>query len=191
MSNQQTDDNFWIEWVLVNAASFCVCFALISLFITPILPGLAQWLILKKQINRLSRWWMLTNLVGVFVVAIVFFYLLNYNLSSFCTKYVDSSACWVISYTICSAIGGAITGAYQWLLLRRHILLPNLWIIWTITSALGWTISGALSSTISWNMSVIASNLVLALVSFGIIFGTVNGIITGIVLVWLLQRSRY
>lgn len=194
MSNQQTNDNFWTLWVLANTASFCLCFVMISLLITPVIPGVAQWLILKKQITRLSRWWILTNFVGIFVMGIVFYYLLFSNLSPFCIKYVDTSVCWIVSCTICSAIGGAITGTYQWLLLRRHILLPSLWIVWTITSTFTWAVSAALSSTISWNMLVIANNLVGALASFGVfgtVFGAVNGFLTGIVLVWLLQRSIY
>ncbi|MUG93293.1 hypothetical protein F7734_12985 [Scytonema sp. UIC 10036] len=183
MSNPQFNVQFWSQWVIVNATSFCA-----SCFLTPIVLGVAQWFVLRRQIARISAWWILTSFVGFFVTGLVSFYLFfGSSFSYFCIRYADTNVCWVVTYTIGGAMGGAITGTHQWLLLRRHISLPGLWIVWIITSTLGWALGGALSSAVHWKLLDTNSNFG-ALVIFGIIFGAVSGAITGGVLVWLLQR---
>ncbi|QFS45607.1 hypothetical protein [Nostoc sphaeroides] len=108
MKNQQTNSDFWMQWVLANATSFCVGLLYFPFifpfnFFTSLVPGLAQWLILRKQIIGLSRWWILINVIGIIIYGFIggklqihgrysdLCYYLNTHISNMCAVFSYSS----------------------------------------------------------------------------------------------------
>ncbi|OYE01794.1 hypothetical protein [Nostoc sp. 'Peltigera membranacea cyanobiont' 232] len=134
MKNQQTDSDFWMQWVLANATSLCVGLLYFPFifpfnFLASLVPGLAQWLILRKQISGLSRWWILTNIVGIIIYGLIGWKLqINGSFSDLC-YYLNthsSNMCAVFSYSISGFFGGFITGVQQLFFLRRYVSLSYL-----------------------------------------------------------------
>ncbi len=118
----------WIKWVLATTMGWIVGWA-ISEFAVGLAVGLAQWVILRKQIEH-SAWWILASGVGWAagrgLVAVI----------------IPSQ-----SSILISAILGAALGLAQWLVLR-HSVIQSWW--WIIVSALGWIVglTGFLGATL-------------------------------------------
>ena len=91
MSTGQIIRKFWQQWIVGNTVSFAGSFVL-TIFVTNVIlstgfknivssetkigticvifgmsnvaVGLSQWLLLRKQVSRMSRWWILTSILG-------------------------------------------------------------------------------------------------------------------------------
>jgi hypothetical protein len=101
--------------------------------------GFMQWLVLRRHVPK-AHWWILASIVGA-VAGGTFGLLLGppvpllFSLSSFLE--------W--------AVGGALVGALQWPILRRHTSRVHWWIL---ASALGWAMSFVLLGPITGGMMV-------------------------------------
>ncbi|MEH2085593.1 hypothetical protein [Nostoc sp.] len=195
MRNQQIDSDFWMHWVLANATSFFVglpCFPL--MFVTPfvLVPGLAQWLILRKQISGLSRWWILTNIVGIIIYGLMGRELqINSSFSDLC-YYLNthsSNMCAVLAYSISGFFGGFITGVQQWFFLRRYVSFSDLRTSWILANTIGWTLGGFIGS-ITLFKTLFTVYFVIGLLAYGFLFGMLNGAITGVFLIKIIKHNN-
>lgn len=185
------------------------------LFILPgVVIGLSQWLLLLKKIPTMSWLWILSNVPGLYlafistVVACFFNWAFIVNLLQVNHELIQTFLIASIGGAIGGAVGGIITGIIQHLLIRKDFSVNRLWII---TSTLGWSVSWSLGWTVALIIdfhSPIFNAIFKAVGSFsgilynsncafgvpfplfGIIFGFVNAIITGKVLVRLLRQSK-
>ena len=117
--------------------------------------GLMQWLYLREHVSR-AGWWVLASTAGLAVVVGGFGWT---TAEGFDTDVLD----WEL------ALGGAVTGILQWLVLRGQV------------SRAGWWV---LASTVGWGLSMVG-NLSEAPCLVG---GVVLGAVTGVALVWLLRQ---
>jgi len=219
MSNGQISRNFLPQWIITNTVSLPVSLALLVIFIfnysvngtKPVgyvglavagaVVGLAQWLVLRKEVSRIGIWWILTNIPGLYVGIVVSF-LLAWSTTSMLSDKVFGSAQILLGGFVGGTIGGAITGITQSFLLARRVLVTRLWIIWILSSTVAWAVAWSLGWAVALLVSlslvggVIAPSLFEYVISFvfgvifGIIFGFLNGAITGNVLVWVILKSR-
>lgn len=173
--------NFWLLWVLANVVGYGLGGAAISPIYVPgepaehILPtallgaclglagGFMQWLCLRRHLTR-SGWWVLAAASGWTLSAAL-------------------GAAGTALGGLLPAVGffGGFVGASsipQWLILRRQVAHAGWWVPATI---LGLVIGGGFFDVI--DIPVVGTTL------FGAGFGAVYGVITGAVLVWLLQGS--
>ena len=136
--------------------------------------GLMQWFVLRQQISR-AGWWALASAAGLAVVisaGIVVAALTNYSVG------LDNFSV-LLRWIVVMALGGAVIGMLQWLILRGQV------------SRAGWWM---LASTVGWGLSIAVAG-VFALVAVGLVFGllvggVVLGAVTGGALVWLLRQPR-
>jgi hypothetical protein len=133
--------------------------------------SLLQWLVLRRRVSR-AVWWVLASTAGFAVAggggcgaAVVAF---GY---SEVLKGLGSLA--VLGWTVVVALGGAVTGILQWLVLRRHVSRAGWWVLAsTVGCGLGMAVMGAFA----------VGGFVLA------VGGAVLGAVTGGALVWLLRQ---
>ena len=79
---------------------------------------------------------------------------------------------------------GFVSGILQWLILRRKVVRAGWWplanLLGSLVGAVAIPIAAAISDTGNWSLAVM---------TFGLVFGTGNGAITGASLLWLLRQS--
>jgi hypothetical protein len=199
MDNIKPDLDYWLNNTIY----------LISFFSPGVVIGLSQWLLLLKKIPTISWLWILSNVPGLYLgfistflaCAYTILFIINFlqGTHELTQRFLVGS----IGGAIGGAVGGIITGIIQHLLIRKNFSVNYLWIItstvsWSISWSLGWTVGSigspifnAIGSFFGITSSSEASYMFgLPLPVFGIIFGFVNAIITGKLLVRLLRQSR-
>jgi hypothetical protein len=185
----------WSQWVLANAAPFLVVYILIAslgtllghdaqgvlayLVLVAMLVTL-QWAVLRRQVSR-ALWWLLATLVGIPVGAAASIPVL---------AAMDTAGQEVAGVLVGITLFGGVLGAVQWLVLKRHVRSAAWWIP---------------ASAASWLLYVgvdIASRKAGLLLPGYELFGRLGqievamlgyaflsyGVITGLLLVWLLAR---
>jgi len=232
MPNGQVSKRILRQWIIVNTVSLPVSLAIFLVFnwrvyaiqprfleynvkstilntsfaVAGAVVGLVQWLLLKREVSRISGWWLLTNIPGLYVATIVSAVFLADTMSTLFYRSFNSSAQILVggavSGAVGGAVGGAITGITQSLLLARRVLVRNLWIIWILISTVGWAVGWAVGLSVGFYLGAAASNAVMKpdlseqvrsavfMVIFGTISSFLNGAITGRVLVWAILKSR-
>lgn len=167
------------RWMLVLAAVLCgaACGSTI---------GLAQWLVLRREIERIG-WWVAATVAGYASIG-----LLPLIASVFQPGWLDWAITLIIngkmhwlarvvpSWPAASWLPGAITltlfgavlGIVQWLVLRGHVYQAGWWIAINFG---GWALAAA---------SAASSNMLVVLTSFA-----VPVVVAGGGIVWLLRRS--
>ena len=129
--------------------------------------GVLQWLVLRRRISR-AGWWVLASAAGGYGIVQAMF------LGAF-EGYVGSlSFGALLSFTGVVAIGGAVTGTLQWLVLRGQVSRAGWWVL---ASAVGWGLSMTAATAYSWPGPM-----------WLIVTGAVLGAVTGGALVWLLRQ---
>ncbi|GAA6615046.1 hypothetical protein [Scytonema sp. NUACC26] len=231
MSYERILKKFSQQWVIANTAIWSVSFALtsfvhfalsigvkpaveynmrvtatyVSFAVGNVVIGLVQWLVLRRQVLRISIWWILTSIpglhTGVFVGFFSAFYIMNHLFNIGFAGYVQMFIGSIVAGAVGGLIGGAVTGVAQFIFLIRRITLTRLWIIWILTSAVAWAVGWSTGCAMSSFVGLAAGNAVspslaneVSVVVFGLMFGIIsgflNGVVTGKVLVWALRRSR-
>jgi len=125
--------------------------------------GLMQWLYLREHVSR-AGWWVLASTAGLAVVVGGFGFAEDSNWTGADGMFEFAE---VLDWDL--ALGGAVTGILQWLVLRGQV------------SRAGWWV---LASTVGWGLSMVG-NLSEAPCLVG---GVVLGAVTGVALVWLLRQ---
>ncbi|MBD1904102.1 MULTISPECIES: hypothetical protein [Cyanophyceae] len=233
MLNGQVSKKILRQWIIVNTVSLPVSLAIFLVFnwrvyaiqprfleynvkstilntsfaVVGAVVGLVQWLLLKREVSRISGWWLLTNIPGLYVATIVSAVFLAGTMSTLFHRGFSGSAQILVggavSGAVGGAVGGAITGITQSLLLARRVLVRNLWIIWILSSTVAWAVSWAVGLSVGFYLGAAASDTVMrpdlseqvSYAVFGVIFGTIsgflNGAITGRILIWAMLKSRF
>ena len=174
---------WWLFWVMANLAGWAVLgwvtagfttggwaetlsLSPLVLFLSWVVPGVLQWLVLRRKVSR-AGWWVLATTVGYFVGwngAIVLVGVVGWLGSNYVSGIVGETVGWILLW----GSYGAIIGVPQWLVLRRQVARAGWWV---------------LVSTVAW----VGGSLAIGIASWAL-FGTVYGVITGIALAWLLRN---
>jgi hypothetical protein len=193
---QPVDWAFWVLWVLATSISMAIGMgeSLIAAYkiegmgsltwaflLTGVLPGLAQWLVLRKYISR-SGWWILATALGTALASGI--------AALFGTQ-------WALVLTF-----GVSIGIVQWFVLQRVFESAGWWVL---ASVLGWSGGLALVLLIMIPLAPIAVTFdVLFLheatdvssstfyawtfVGAGFVIGAFAGIITGFTMMLLSRK---
>ena len=151
--------------------------------------GVFQWLLLRTRLSY-TRWWIFVTPLGMLLG--------SYLLSLF--YYFESQFfrinIWQLDHWIGMFLFGATIGFCQWLVLRKSLNRPKIWII---ASGLGWAIGRIISSDYirsrlyGYNdlggMPYIFFDLYREIAIYGI-FGILVGLITGVFLLLLLRQKH-
>lgn len=139
--------------------------------------GLAQWLMLTKQILGISKWWILTSVIGFSVGEI----------ASSMGADLDSNAGAVVVTAMGGLLGGLLTGVAQYLLLKKWVSLTSWWKVWSLLTGFSWSMGWATGVVIH---RILSNFIVMYGLDIFIISGGVSGMITGWGLVQLLQHKK-
>ncbi|WP_315789730.1 hypothetical protein [Fischerella sp. JS2] len=185
-------------WVLANAVGGAVVGAFeeggfqffATLVLTGPILGVAQWFVLRRYIRQ-AGWWVLVTTVGWYLgipVTLVTREILNPILLE---MLLAVSKFWEAFWfnIVNQFITFAILGAAQWLVLSRHC--QQAW-WWILGSSVGGFVNGALAALFTLGFQTIAMKIN-AQMAGAIAYGsgwTGSGLVTGIMLVWLLP-NRY
>ena len=132
--------------------------------------GTLQWLVLRRHFSQ-AGWWVAVSAVGGTLVGI--------GAASYGSRVK-------VNLVIVYGLVGVILGALQWLVLRRRISRSG-W--WMVASPLGWALAVlAVQSLDRLGLMRGLSETIGLILAFGLA-GTVVGIVTGGLLVWLLWQS--
>ena len=178
---------FWLQWVLASTVGLLLGFIVgfpLSFLAMDILGerlgqsfggivfgigvGVLQWLVLRRRVTGVG-WWVLTSAAGCYGIIQAMF--LGFPESA------EMSYVSLLGLTVVVALGGAVTGILQWLVLRRQVSRAGWWVL---ASTVGWGLSMGVSIAIP---SGADDNLLQLAVT-----GAVLGVVTGAALVWLLRQ---
>ncbi len=186
---------FWLWWVLASTVGWLLGF-LVGFIgghaVEEILPsygnaaigaglgagvGIMQWLILRRQVSR-AGWWVLASIVGLAVAPVVGTAVAlagGYSIT-------PESFGVLVGWIVVAAVGGAMAGIMQWLILRRQVSRAGWWVL---ASTVGWGVSVAVwEGVAALGRAMGFFPFAVALVGGGVGLGS----ITGIMLIWLLRQ---
>ena len=178
--------SFWLRWFLACLAGFVVG---IPLFIAlgllfgdtpgPVVGnaaagvihgaefGIAQWLILRRQVHKIG-WWVAASIVGFTV---------GFPLTK--TLFGELSSSLVVA-GVAGAVVGAIAGALHWLVLRGRVAHAGWWVL---ASTLAWALS-----TVLGELGALAAGEDFVADLLRVILGAA---LSGAGMVWLLRQAAY
>ncbi len=153
--------------ILCGAVAGAVCGTLV---------GSGQVLVLRRQSARTGGW-IVASVVGWAVAGSL---LLSGSVENEVALLAEAryvAGAWVV--------GGVVTGASQWLVLRRQFALASWWIV---ANTAGWAV-GAAVVVVGGVVGGVDGPVLLPLAAIGWVVGAVSGGgVTGVVLVWLLRQ---
>jgi hypothetical protein len=131
--------------------------------------GILQWLVLRRRVSG-AGWWILASTAGGYGIIQAGFEGFSQSLESYGL---------LLSFTGVVALGGAVTGILQWLVLRGKVSRAGWWVL---ASTVGWVLGVTVARAFPWGGD--DSDFIGALV----VTGAVLGVVTGGALVWLLRQ---
>jgi len=146
------------------------------LFAAPVL-GIGQWLVLRQRIKRAGWWVLATGIASVPALVVASIVLIVAGASG------GYRAPGLIPTAFALALGWAMIGIGQWIVLQRQVKQSGWWI--AISAA-----AGAASAVAAAAAGVSSSTTVLALLLVGLAGGAAYGVISGVGLGLLLARTR-
>lgn len=190
VKRSQVGLSFWLQWVLASTVGmfvgFFIGFLLIAIVINDVLGerlafsvfgivlgiwvGILQWLVLRRCVSR-AGWWVLASAAGGYGI-------LQAGFSGF-SESLDSFGA-LLSWIGIVALGGAVTGTLQLLILRRQVSRAGWWVL---ASTVGWGLSVTVARAFPWGVD--DADALWALV----VTGAVLGLVTGGALVWMLRQT--
>lgn len=154
--------------------------------------GMAQWLVLRRPLERL-RWqvWVLATASGACIA-----WTLGMLPSTFLFTSSDTGAAApgqisdMLVYALAVGMGlvlGSILGVPQWLVLRRHLSKAGWWVL---ANALAWMLGMVVifAGTSLIPPEGISIPVALLLLLFVVVAGALVGAVHGLVLIWLLRK---
>jgi hypothetical protein len=221
-SPKSIDGGFFLQWVFATGISMAIgmggtamaIFKINSLGVLPwaigllgFLPGLAQWLVLRRYISR-AGWWILAT-VGGFILTLgpaALTYRANLFIRQREVNVIIGFLVMLVLLVLTPLFYGAATGTMQWFVLRNQV---NGAVRWIDTSAIGWFVSILMVLTIGGVGYLLMSIFIMidAIVGLmdlyfiadtiytwmsallGFIMGVMAGAITGRSLMRLLQET--
>jgi hypothetical protein len=201
---------FCLWWVLVSTVGwpvgFIMGFVVATIIVEPSMAGsgalgealgyfmfgallgsvvsLMQWLVLWLHVSR-AGWWILAGTAG-FAVAFGAPRAAEGAIEAFGYSEVFDelgSFAPVLGLTLTVALGGAVTGILQMLVLRARVFRAGWWVL---ASAVGWGLGMAAVGSGLWMEEVWDSGALF--LSLAVVGGVVMGAVTGGALVWLLRQ---
>jgi hypothetical protein len=144
-NKQDFDWTLWVRWVLATTLGWAAGWALsgyLTEFVIGLTVGLAQWVILRKQVQH-SEWWILASALGWGAGRVLVDVMLTPQ-----------------DVILVGGILGAALGTAQWLVLRHHVI-QSWW--WIVVSALSWGVglTAVLGETLVGSIAGAATGLAL------------------------------
>ncbi|PMB17730.1 hypothetical protein [Fischerella thermalis] len=184
-------------WVLANTLGSAIVGALeeggfqffATLVLTGPILGITQWLVLRRYIRH-TNWWVIASIFGWYLgipVTLVTREILNPVLLE---MLLAVSKLWEVFWlnTVNQFVTFTVLGVAQWLVLRQH--LQQAW-WWILASSVGGFVNGAVSAAVCAAACQTIAMKVNAQMAGAIAYGsgwTASGLVTGIMLVWLLPN---
>jgi predicted membrane protein len=143
-----------------------------------VVTGAMQWYVMRQRVYR-SGWWILASTLGWTVGVTIGFIVV-----AVMVKALGQVVGRIIGGAIAGAVNGTMIGAMQWYVLRQKVYRSSWWIVGSVLGgSLGWfagevmviILGGNDNPVLSWNAAWMAS-------------GTLSGAVTGLFLIWLLQK---
>ena len=154
------------DWLIYNVLGDWLDFLFLGI-VPGIGVGVLQWLVLRRRISG-AGWWVLASAAAGYGILAGF---IGYSESlSFGT---------LLRFTGVVALGGAVTGILQWLVLRSQVSRAGWWVL---ASTVGWGLSVTVARAIPWGNDEMDALWAL------VVTGAVLGAVTGGALVWLLRQ---
>jgi hypothetical protein len=122
--------------------------------------GVLQWLVLRRRVSR-AGWWVLASAAGGYGIMQTGF--TGYS------ETVRMSYGSLLGWTGVVALAGAVTGTFQWLVLRGQVSRAGWWVL---ASIVGWGLG--MTAAIAFSRGIGASDFV-ALGVIGAVLGAVTG----------------
>ncbi len=146
--------------------------------VNPAILGLTQWLVLRRYISK-AGWWILATTIGGVVALYI----------GSAVTFFTTGILWHGAGLVGGAVGGAILGLAQWLVLRRHVSQAGWWILASAVAlavGAGWVVNLGISSAFRGGESI----EMLRWIGIGAASGAIGGVIKGGTLVWLLRQPK-
>ena len=154
------------DWLIYNVLGDWLDFLFLGI-VPGIGVGVLQWLVLRRRVS-VAGWWVLASAAAGYGILAGF---IGYSESlSFGT---------LLRFTGVVALGGAVTGILQWLVLRSQVSRAGWWVL---ASSVGWALGVLVASTIPSGNNETGPLWALA------VTGAVLGAVSGGALVWLLRQ---
>jgi len=189
---------FFILWVILTGVAMIIGFpisryALIKMDVPfilytgvflggiPLLTAFAQWPLLMHH-RKSMLWWVPATFLGCLVNGLIGSYLIfPLILVQMCESCSFSEVGIMFFIFLCLSPSGLAIGIAQWLVLRKDVHKPGLWILATTVA---WALANGMIY-LSLLMWLIKPNFL-----FWVIFYTSPGVITGLVMTYLIYGKR-
>ena len=190
----------WLWWTLASALGGATVGALeeggfqffATLVLTGPVIGVVQWLVIRRYIRAVG-WWVVASTVGWYI-GVNFRFLLVGILNPLIQSLWQKFGLWEVFWlnTVKEPVTLTVYGASQWLMLRRSLSRAGWWIL---ASAVGGIVKGAVEATVcAVACQPIAASVrngqggvMAAALSYGAGWAG-YGVVTGLVLMWLLPQ---
>ncbi len=218
--DRQNRFKLWLQWIVANAMGELLglgTVSIVALFLASRLDesvvstllfallmillgafegiaiGLAQWIVLRKIISRLTkRSWINASLIGAVIawtLEMLPSTVINLAAQSESIPLVINEVQVILLASITGVVLGFILALPQWLVLRRYVRRANWWlgansVAWAFGLPLIFLVAGTVTEGAA-KLQIIAT-LLLAIATAGGIVGAIHGI----VLVWVLRLKR-
>ena len=173
---------FFFSWVGANALSGALCSASVKIswgaigvcIVPALVTSTMQWLVLRRLVVY-AGWWWLASLFGFGLALVALAAVFGMGVGLW------GEESWVTSILSCLAFG-TVVGITQWLALRGQASRFGWWVLASI-AGLSPAIIVFLLVTRGFDVGVTGA------AAAGALGGVLYGSITGVALVWLLQRN--
>ena len=126
--------------------------------------GIAQGFVLRRRIGSMGSWVLVTSA--------------GFGVGKWMGEGLVQGTPAVVGHGLSGAIIGAWLGVAQWLILRRHVVHAEWWVLATIPAwALGWSLISLAEDSAGFSTSMLVGGIGSALA----------GVVTGIILIRLLR----
>jgi hypothetical protein len=170
-----SDWRFCLQWTLATAIAIGLCGALgpIGLLVGPVVLAIAQGYVLRRKQPLFLFWGIATLVSGYVAIALVF---------------VQVLFAYVIPLPVVVAMGGAIVGVAQAIVLRSR---SRYWAWWPLVSAVVLTLSLFWFMPDAVNVGIYGTQRPFWVwMALAALTGLIGGILKGLTLIWLLKHPQ-
>ena len=169
-------------WVVASVVSYTVGFPaglelgrslLWGWIVGGTLAALFQWVLLRHRLAQ-SGWWIVVSVVGMII---------GTGVSFLASQLVLQVAGLTAAFTSVGATVGIGVGIAQWIMLRLQFRHAGWWVM---ASAAGYALG--LLAAVNAPVAIPVAKAIIFGPEFGGLVGVISGAVTGVTMVWLLQR---
>ncbi|WP_153009511.1 hypothetical protein [Mastigocoleus testarum] len=179
--------NWLLNRTFIQLQSNKILYIILIYGFVGIIIGIAQWVILKQYLPKISTMWILSNALAL-PLGVYTFLVVGKNTSNILFPYFGDVIAVGILAAIASGLGGAIAGLTQWFLLKKWIVHRHFAIIWILSSLISCVLAAFIGITISvlLHFSYFPWNWIELAIASAILYS----VITGRVLYWFLLHRE-